>query len=165
MANLTFGGPDLRTVYIGSLPGMTIPYFRSVVADQPMIHWQRDIWRKRGASELLHSRSFLSEGAFQVAYVVPDIQATQRFFNKTLGGPRFFVIENITFKEYTYRGQPVECHQHVAFGYAGTMQIELMQPLSGENTASEFLRQRGQGIHHVGIQAADLDSALRGMAE
>ena len=143
MANLTFGGPDLRTVYIGSLPGMTIPYFRSVVADQPMIHWQRDIWRKRGASELLHSRSFLSEGAFQLAYVVPDIQATQRFFNKTLGGPRFFVIENITFKEYTYRGQP----------------------LFGENTASEFLRQRGQGIHHVGIQAADLDSALRGMAE
>ena len=89
MANLTFGGPDLRTVYIGSLPGMTIPYFRSVVADQPMIHWQRDIWRKRGASELLHSRSFLSEGAFQVAYVVPDIQATQRFFNKTLAGPGF----------------------------------------------------------------------------
>jgi len=102
---------------------------------------------------------------FQVAYVVHDIQAAQRFFNETLGGPRFFVIENITFKEYTYRGQPVECHQHVAFGYAGTMQIELMQPLSGENTVSEFLRQRGQGVHHLGIQVEDIDRAMRSMAE
>jgi sugar lactone lactonase YvrE len=40
MASLTFGGPDLHTVYLGSLRGTTIPYFRSPVAGQPMIHWQ-----------------------------------------------------------------------------------------------------------------------------
>ncbi len=40
MASLTFGGPDLRTVYLGSLRGTTIPYFRSPVAGQPMIHWR-----------------------------------------------------------------------------------------------------------------------------
>jgi methylmalonyl-CoA/ethylmalonyl-CoA epimerase len=112
-----------------------------------------------------YSQPSLFEGVFQVAYAVHDIQAAQRFFNETLGGLRFFVIENIAFKEYTYRGQPAECHQHVAFGYAGTMQIELMQPLSGENTVTEFLRQRGQGIHHLGIQVADIDSATLGMAE
>ncbi len=39
MASLTFGGPDLHTVYVGSLRGTTIPYFRSPVAGQPMIHW------------------------------------------------------------------------------------------------------------------------------
>jgi gluconolactonase len=39
MASVTFGGPDLRTVYLGSLLGTTIPYFRSPVAGQPMIHW------------------------------------------------------------------------------------------------------------------------------
>ncbi len=40
LASLTFGGPDLRTVYLGSLRGTTIPYFRSPVAGQPMIHWR-----------------------------------------------------------------------------------------------------------------------------
>ncbi len=40
MASLTFGGPDLRTVYLGSLRGTTIPYFRSPVAGQPMTHWR-----------------------------------------------------------------------------------------------------------------------------
>ena len=40
MASLTFGGPDLRTVYIGSLMGTRIPYFRSPVAGLPMVHWR-----------------------------------------------------------------------------------------------------------------------------
>ncbi|MBV8905618.1 MAG: SMP-30/gluconolactonase/LRE family protein [Acidobacteriia bacterium] len=40
MASVTFGGPDLRTVYIGSLKGKHIPYFRSPIAGLPMVHWK-----------------------------------------------------------------------------------------------------------------------------
>jgi gluconolactonase len=40
MASVTFGGPDLKTVYLGSLRGTTIPYFRSPVAGLPMVHWR-----------------------------------------------------------------------------------------------------------------------------
>ena len=40
MASITFGGPDLRTVYLGSLLGETIPYFRSPVAGLPLSHWR-----------------------------------------------------------------------------------------------------------------------------
>ncbi|MFO1337798.1 MAG: SMP-30/gluconolactonase/LRE family protein [Burkholderiaceae bacterium] len=40
MASLTFGGPDLRTVYLGSLMGSTLPYFRSPVPGLPMSHWK-----------------------------------------------------------------------------------------------------------------------------
>jgi sugar lactone lactonase YvrE len=39
MASVTFGGPDLKTVYLGSLMGSTIPSFRSPVAGLPMVHW------------------------------------------------------------------------------------------------------------------------------
>jgi hypothetical protein len=39
MASLSFGGPDLRTVYLGSLRGTTIPYFRSPVPGLPLVHW------------------------------------------------------------------------------------------------------------------------------
>jgi gluconolactonase len=38
-ASVTFGGPDLRTVYIGSLRGTRLPHFRSPVAGLPMVHW------------------------------------------------------------------------------------------------------------------------------
>ncbi len=39
MASVTFGGADLKTVYLGSLRGNRIPYFRSPVAGLPMVHW------------------------------------------------------------------------------------------------------------------------------
>ncbi|WP_372661084.1 SMP-30/gluconolactonase/LRE family protein [Hydrogenophaga sp.] len=41
MASITFGGPDLRTVYLGSLLGTRIPFFRSPVAGLPMVHWNQ----------------------------------------------------------------------------------------------------------------------------
>ena len=40
MASVTFGGPDLKTVYLGSLMGTRIPYFRAPVAGLPMVHWK-----------------------------------------------------------------------------------------------------------------------------
>ena len=40
LASVTFGGPDLKTVYLGSLRGTTIPSFRAPVAGLPMVHWQ-----------------------------------------------------------------------------------------------------------------------------
>ncbi|HEX5739147.1 MAG TPA: SMP-30/gluconolactonase/LRE family protein [Hydrogenophaga sp.] len=43
MASITFAGPDLRTVCIGSLLGTTIPSFRSPVPGLPMVHWHETL--------------------------------------------------------------------------------------------------------------------------
>ncbi|MDR1902642.1 MAG: SMP-30/gluconolactonase/LRE family protein [Treponema sp.] len=40
MASITFGGRDLKTVYIGSLRAKNIPYFASPAAGLPMVHWK-----------------------------------------------------------------------------------------------------------------------------
>ena len=40
MASVTFGGDDLRTVYLGSLMGTTVPSFRSPVPGLPVPHWK-----------------------------------------------------------------------------------------------------------------------------
>jgi gluconolactonase len=40
MASITFGGPDLRTVYLGSLAGTTLASFRAPVAGLPLAHWR-----------------------------------------------------------------------------------------------------------------------------
>ena len=39
LASVTFGGPTLDTVYLGSLRGTTIPYFAAPVAGLPLAHW------------------------------------------------------------------------------------------------------------------------------
>ena len=40
MASVTFGGPDLRTLYIGSLKGSRIPWFQAPFPGLPMVHWK-----------------------------------------------------------------------------------------------------------------------------
>ena len=39
MASVTFGGPDLKTVYLGSLKGAVVPFFDSPVGGLPLAHW------------------------------------------------------------------------------------------------------------------------------
>jgi len=40
IASIAFGGADLRTAYLGSLVGDTLPVFRSPVAGLPLPHWR-----------------------------------------------------------------------------------------------------------------------------
>ncbi len=40
ITSLAFGGPDLRTVYLGSLAMSTLPTFQSPVAGLPLRHWK-----------------------------------------------------------------------------------------------------------------------------
>lgn len=40
MASVTFGGPDLQTLYIGSLRASRIPYIRAPLPGLPMVHWK-----------------------------------------------------------------------------------------------------------------------------
>lgn len=42
LASITFGGPDLSTVYLGGLRATNIPAFRSPVAGLPMVHWNEN---------------------------------------------------------------------------------------------------------------------------
>jgi sugar lactone lactonase YvrE len=46
MASVTFGGPDLCTVFVGSLLGTTLPTFRSPIPGKPLAHWGKH-WRQR----------------------------------------------------------------------------------------------------------------------
>lgn len=39
IASVSFGGPDLKTVYLGSLAGDSLAVFRSPVAGAPLPHW------------------------------------------------------------------------------------------------------------------------------
>jgi sugar lactone lactonase YvrE len=40
IASIAFGGPDLKTAYMGCLLGDRLPYFRAPVAGLPMAHWE-----------------------------------------------------------------------------------------------------------------------------
>ncbi len=101
----------------------------------------------------------------QVAFVVRDLAAAQRFFGERMGVPRFYVIEDFGKRANgkTFRGRPADHNFSIAIAYSGNTQIELIQHISGETTYREYLERRGEGPHHLGFflhEPARYDGAL-----
>jgi methylmalonyl-CoA/ethylmalonyl-CoA epimerase len=102
-----------------------------------------------------------AQGFFQVAYVTPNLDQFLATFNDKLGVDRFYVIRDAQVTDQTFRGEPCDAHQDLAFGYAGDLQFEVIQPISGRSTYSEFLDAHPMGgIHHTGVLVDDYDAAV-----
>jgi catechol 2,3-dioxygenase-like lactoylglutathione lyase family enzyme len=101
----------------------------------------------------------LAPSFYQVAWVVKDIAAAERFFTETIGIKKFFHFENIRAAdvEGTYRGKPGDWVCHLYFAYAGDTQIELVQHVSGASIFDEFLTHHGDAVQHVGYCVDDTE--------
>ncbi len=104
---------------------------------------------------------FLSNSVFQLGYVFPKISVPIEHYTKNMGSPGFFRLNNAQVDDQTYLGQPLICGQDIAFGYVGNFNIELIQPLHGESSYTDFLKSHPNGgLHHVGCKTYDFDSAI-----
>jgi len=46
------------------------------------------------------------------------------------------------------------------------MQLELLQPVEGDNVYSDFLKEHGEGMHHLGhVRVENLDEAVHTLEE
>lgn len=99
---------------------------------------------------------------FQVCWVVADIDAAVTYFREHLGVSRWMRIPDVKFGRGrgSLRGEPADYVIHVAIGYAGAQQVELIQPVSGRSLYSEHLEGYGPGLHHVAWVPADFDAAV-----
>ena len=86
---------------------------------------------------------------YHLGYAVEDIEAASRFYTENFGveptGPE--VVEEQGIIATTFR--------------VGESMIELVQPTRPDSPVGRFLARRGEGIHHVAYQVADLEVALR----
>ena len=97
---------------------------------------------------------------FQIGYVVPDLTAATAFFKKNYAVPNFLEVRGAGLSDQTYRGGPGNCRYNIAFGYFGDLQIELIEPVSGESTYKEFLQRNPQGgAQHIGVLVDEFDTA------
>jgi methylmalonyl-CoA/ethylmalonyl-CoA epimerase len=104
----------------------------------------------------------------QIAWVVPDIKAAEKFFKDVMGIPRFDKLENFSTRDFdpTYYGKPGETVSHVCMTWAGGSFIELIQPISGQSIFQDFLdKNPAGGIQHIAysIPVADLDKVIADM--
>lgn len=99
--------------------------------------------------------------AIQTAYVVEDVrQAIQWWIDRAHVGP-WFLLDHFLQPDQRYRGAPATADVAIAMSFAGSMNIELIQPLdSNPSVYRETIERRGYGFHHVGIAVADVDARI-----
>ena len=108
--------------------------------------------------------SYLAAGIQQVAFVVRDIAAAERFFAGKLGVSRFCRFDDFQVQEPVHRGAPGDFRYHLSLGYAGDFAVELIQHLSGKSIYKEFLDEKGEGMHHLGFLVRDHERTVRDFA-
>ena len=106
----------------------------------------------------------------QVCLVVHDLEKSMASFWRTFGiGPWHVYIRDPNSKvdgesiwDMTYYGKPVQYGYKVAMtrDKLGGIFFELIQPVSGDNIYRDFLREKGEGVHHLGWHMVDSRQAF-----
>ena len=97
----------------------------------------------------------------QICWVTDDIEASEHLLSDQFGVGTWTRLNDIEFgpDATTLRGEPVRAVMHVSLGYAGDLQLELIQPVDGPSIHAEFLAAHGPGLHHVCFDVDDIDAA------
>lgn len=98
----------------------------------------------------------------QIGIVVRDLDATMRRYVDDYGiGPwQVHEFKPGDVKEWREHGQLVELSTRIATTMVGHVQWELIQPLDEKSIYARFLREKGEGVHHIAVAATDFDETL-----
>ena len=90
----------------------------------------------------------------QIGIVVEDVEKSARHYWDLLGIGRWLFVDLKPphISDFVFHGIQVahrDCCLKIAVANQGSIQLELIQPVSGPGTHMDFLKTHGQGIHHV----------------
>lgn len=102
---------------------------------------------------------------YQLGIVVHSIEKALPFYTEFMGIAPWYrgvVAEMKTI----YQGKEIEADVDMIFGYSGRMMIEVIEPKSGDaNIYSEYLNEKGEGLHHLGIEVRDYEGYMKRVSE
>jgi Glyoxalase/Bleomycin resistance protein/Dioxygenase superfamily len=95
---------------------------------------------------------------WKIGPVVADCARHQAIYSGTLGIDDWFEIESDW--PHASWDDLTPARIKVAMAVFNGLAVELIQPLEGKSIFSEFLEQRGEGVHHIGVWARDTHAAV-----
>jgi catechol 2,3-dioxygenase-like lactoylglutathione lyase family enzyme len=97
----------------------------------------------------------------QTAYVVEDMHAAIDWWVKSAQTGPWFLLDHFLGDGQVYRGSASTADVAIAMAFAGSMCIELIQPLDkNPSVYKEMIDQKGYGFHHLGLAVADVDAEI-----
>ena len=95
----------------------------------------------------------------QIGVVVEDLDRAVAFFQSAFGlGP--FRIQELEAPNVWDRGEEKHIKARLGFLTMGQVEIELIHILEGDSVHLEFLREHGEGLHHLGFRVKDFQAKL-----
>lgn len=105
-----------------------------------------------------------TDGLIQMAFVVEDLDAAMARFSESFRVGPWTVLRDFAGEHPRYRGEPAQARAHVALGFGGHMQYELIQPVDDlPSVHRDVITQRGYGFHHFGYATTAFDEAVEAM--
>jgi len=104
-------------------------------------------------------RSLKLPNVSQIGFVVRDLDETVRYYKDILGlGP--FVEPELEIRDKEYYGKAITSTWRMSFCSLGPVELEIIEPITGPTIYHDFLRDRGEGMHHLGFDVPDIDVIL-----
>lgn len=97
-----------------------------------------------------------------IGLVVENVTQTMKNYREIIGFDSVEVLdldENFLM-ETTVRGKPQKLTMKAGFVDIGSVKMELIQPLENSGIYPEFLKSRGEGLHHIGCTADNYEETM-----
>lgn len=111
-------------------------------------------------SDKMDTHRLYKQNIVQIAIVVKDVEQTAKRYWELMGvGPWIFAsVKDPNVTDIVINDKPVgdiEHHSKVAVADFNNIQFELIQPISGQGSHQDFLKNHGEGVHHISFGASD----------
>lgn len=105
----------------------------------------------------------------QIGVVVRDLERAMCALSEAFGIGPFRVTDwppaGRTDMQRVYQGKPADFTARMAFAELGPVELELIQPVAGESIWADFLRERGEGLHHLRFNVPDEKPVIQYLAQ
>jgi hypothetical protein len=98
----------------------------------------------------------------QVAVAVRNVDAAVRKYPDEYGIEPWTIYEfnPDTVKNMIIRGEPQTYSMKIALANLGGVELELIEPLDEKSIYAEFLREHGEGLHHLAFDVENYDDTM-----
>ena len=108
----------------------------------------------------MSEKQIMDPAAFcQIGIVVENIDETINYYTDLFGfGP--YEIKHVDYSDATYYGEKAGYRGKRAFFHLGNIEIELIELVDGKTIHADFLKEHGEGLHHIGFQVESLGKSV-----
>jgi catechol 2,3-dioxygenase-like lactoylglutathione lyase family enzyme len=109
---------------------------------------------------------FKVKGINQIAIVVKDLEMVAQNYWNILGIGPWTIIdwESPLVYDRKYYGKPAWARERIALAQVGNVQLELVQAVEGPSIYGDYVKEYGEGLHHLNFLVDDVDETAEILA-